>query len=81
LQVTVWSVWLFLEVPAKKECGSFFLEPRFLRIPGNSEDSCRNAQPRPSDDNKPKRVLETSEGKVLETSEGKKSEAIKHATK
>jgi hypothetical protein len=36
----------FLEVPATKERSSFFLEPRFLQILGNSGDSCRNAQPR-----------------------------------
>jgi hypothetical protein len=45
LQVTARSVRIFLEVPAKKECSSFFLGPRFLRIPGNSGDSCNNAQP------------------------------------
>jgi hypothetical protein len=35
LQVTARSVRLFLEVPAKKERSSFFLEPRFLQIPGS----------------------------------------------
>ncbi len=45
LQVTARSVRLFLEVPVKKKRCSFFFEPTFLRILGNSEDSCRNAQP------------------------------------
>jgi hypothetical protein len=45
LSIPLRSVPLFLEVPAKKEHSSFFFEPRFLRIPGNSRDSCRNAQP------------------------------------
>ncbi len=43
----MWSVQLFLDVPAKKEPHSFFFEPRFLQILGNSGDYCRNAQPRP----------------------------------
>ncbi len=43
--VPSWSVLLFLEVPVKKEPSSFFFEPMFLRIPGNSGDSLRNAQP------------------------------------
>ncbi len=30
----------------KKGTQSIFFEPRFLRIPGDSRDSCRNAQPR-----------------------------------
>ncbi len=42
--VHLWSIPLFLEVPAKKECSFFFFEPRFLWIPGNSGDSCSNAQ-------------------------------------
>jgi hypothetical protein len=46
LSIPLWSVPLFLEVPAKKEHSSFFFKPRFLRIPGNSGDSCTNAQPR-----------------------------------
>jgi len=46
LQVTARSVQLFLDVPAKKEPHFFLLEPRFLWIPENSGDYCRNAQPR-----------------------------------
>ncbi len=46
LSVPLRSDRLFLDVPAIKKRSSFFLEPRFLRIPGNSGDSCRNAQPR-----------------------------------
>jgi hypothetical protein len=48
LSIPLRSALLFLEVPAKKECSSFFFKPMFLRIPGNSGDSCRNAQPRGS---------------------------------
>jgi hypothetical protein len=50
LQVTAWSVQLFLDVPAKKEPRSYFFEPRFLWIPGNCGDYCRNAQPSATDD-------------------------------
>ncbi len=46
LSIPSQSVLLFLKVPAKKEHSFFFFEPRFLRIPGNPGDSCRNAQPR-----------------------------------
>jgi hypothetical protein len=44
LSVPLQSVWPFLDVPAKKECSYCFLETRFLGIPWNSMDSCRNAQ-------------------------------------